>query len=135
MSSKCKCLNPEKGGTKCPTQHIALCIRGKDRECYGECIPIPSEYNHISDRFTFWAQNEVSERVNEHILSNKKLYKDFPNFKERFNEFKKEGHRDIHPKGFAKFSNEINDEIRVQYSFSFEDRINPLEGGQKLQMQ
>ncbi len=135
MSTNCNCQNPKSGGTKCPPQHIALCIRGVDRECYGECIPIPREYRQVSENFTYWMQNEVNQKVQEHISDNSNLYRQLSNFNETLHSLEKENYLDKLPKGFSKFRNSNDDEISVQYSFSFEDTIDPLDSGQMLQMQ
>lgn len=66
-NSECKCLKPEGGGTKCPPQHIALCIRGKDKECYGECIPIPNAYRFDTFRFKQWMFDSIENQIGEYV--------------------------------------------------------------------
>lgn len=123
MSTNCNCQNPKSGGTKCPPQHIALCIRGVDRECYGECIPIPEEYTQFSDQFTYWVENQIKERVKEHIYENPNLYSGLSHFREFSHSMEKEHYSDKLPKGHSKFRNSDDDEIGVNYSFSFKDNI------------
>lgn len=132
MSKECNCLNPKGGGTTCPPQHIALCIRGKDRQCYGECISIPEKFGSFSESFTAWAKNTVKVKVEEHISKNSNIYLK-PNFKETLHTLEKEEIMDTLPKGISKFRNDTNDEISVQYSFSFADDIDPNEGDKVIQ--
>tara|TARA_Y100000815_G_C13110624_1_gene412983 strand:- start:60 stop:464 length:405 start_codon:yes stop_codon:yes gene_type:complete len=128
MTSKCKCLNPEKGGTKCPTQHIALCIRGKDRECYGECIPIPNKFEKISQNFTQWSENTIKERVAEHMKDLTEQYKAFGSKEYLVNQLRSENELDFQNySGRMKFSTSNFDEINVNYSFSFEEKDDPTE--------
>ncbi|MAT90266.1 MAG: hypothetical protein CMC35_06195 [Flavobacteriaceae bacterium] len=133
MSKECNCIKPKGGGTTCPSQHIALCIRGKDRQCYGECIPIPQKFRSFSESFTFWAKNIVKEKVNEHISKNSNIYFDTKDFKEISHNLEREEVFDSLPKGISKFKNEFDDEISVQYSFSFADNIEPTGGERNLQ--
>lgn len=128
-ASECKCLNPEQGGTKCPVQHVALCIRGKDRECYGECIPIPSSYRSISNEFKLWIQSVVNEKVNEHISEKPHLYRRAPNFREMHDTLRTEELADFSPKHFI-YRNEIGEVIRAYFVFTFDDTIEPL--GQRV---
>jgi len=67
MSTECKCTNPDGGGTKCPSQHIAVCIRERDGQCYGECVPIPEKYGYVSDRFTQWLEREINHAAREFV--------------------------------------------------------------------
>lgn len=133
MSKECNCISPKGGGTTCPPQHIALCIRGKDRQCYGECIPIPEKFSSFSEIFTVWAKNTVRVKVAEHISKNSNIYLDSQDFKEISHTLKKEKIFDPLPKGVSKFRNDSNDEISVQYSFSFVDDIDPIEGTKVIQ--
>ncbi len=64
---ECKCLKPEGGGTKCPPQHIALCIRGKDKECYGECIPIPNTFRFETVKFKEWMTDSIQQQISDYI--------------------------------------------------------------------
>lgn len=70
MSNECKCINPDGGGTKCPVQHIALCIRGNDQQCYGECLPIPGDYSQQTPNFNQWLQDSIYHSVNEYAEDN-----------------------------------------------------------------
>ncbi len=72
MSKECKCTNPDGGGTKCPIQHVALCIRGKDKECYGECVLIPNSFYTATDNFNSWLLNKVEEVVFDYASENYK---------------------------------------------------------------
>lgn len=65
--SSCKCLNPDGGGTTCPAQHIAICTRWKDGECYGECIPIPKRYSFVSNELKKWIEHIVEANVLSHV--------------------------------------------------------------------
>ena len=67
MSTACKCTNPDGGGTKCPSQHIAVCIRERDGHCYGECVPIPDRYDHITFDFSQWLTRELNRAIREFI--------------------------------------------------------------------
>lgn len=128
MSTNCKCLNPEGGGTKCPTQHIALCIRGKDRECHGECIPIPNEFKNTSESFAFWSESVIKEKVVEHIKEFEDDYKAFGS-----KEYVSNMLRTIKISDFQGFSGRLKyttteqDSIEVSFSFSFEENIDPNE--------
>lgn len=70
MGSECKCINPDGGGTKCPPQHVAICIRGKDKECYGECLSIPGVYYVDSPTFKLWLENSINEVVSNFTIQN-----------------------------------------------------------------
>lgn len=70
MSNECKCTHPDGGGTECPLQHVALCIRGKDRECYGTCIPIPGSYSFPTSGFGNWLDNIIDQSVNDYARAN-----------------------------------------------------------------
>jgi len=70
MSSVCRCLRPDGGGTKCPSQHVAVCIRESDGECYGECIAIPGNYQSIDPRFTQWLNQQLTDAVREFVYKN-----------------------------------------------------------------
>ncbi|SOD81067.1 hypothetical protein [Spirosoma fluviale] len=82
MSSiKCKCTHPDGGGTTCPPRHVAICIRGKDKQCYGECKPIPIEYNSVTFQFQKWLSDDIRKAVIEYIEDNYPINKDLMSFK------------------------------------------------------
>ena len=120
MSSQCNCIHPEGGGTICPIQHLAICIRGKDRECYGECIPIPREFNPFSYEFDSWANDIIRTKVEDHISNNLDYFQDpngfeLPSTPMNYRDFGSQ-------KGvFSVRSRFRRDVINVQYSFSFDD--------------
>lgn len=120
MSTQCKCLNPEKGGTKCPEQHLALCIRGKDRECYGECIPIPSDYKKVSERFTAWSEIAIKERVIQHMVDFKEEYRAFESPERLSESLKTTSDLDFsNLSGILEYRTLNFDEIKVNFKFSF----------------
>lgn len=128
MSSSCKCQNPEKGGTKCPTQHIALCIRGKDRECYGECILIPKEFGKVSQNFTRWSENIIKEKVVDHMKDLVEDYKAFGSKENLVNNLRSESQPNFQNySGRIKYSTSNFDKISVNFSFSFEEKDDPTE--------
>ena len=67
MGTACNCMNPTGGGTKCPNQHVAICIRERDGECYGECIPIPGKYYSTGEMFRSWLQFEITSALKDFI--------------------------------------------------------------------
>lgn len=67
MSNECKCLKPE-STTRCPVQHVAVCIKGKNRQCHGECVPIPLNYREANDSFNDWLTDKVDELVREYAF-------------------------------------------------------------------
>jgi hypothetical protein len=69
MSSQCRCINPDGGGTVCPPQHIALCIRGADMQCYGECTPIPALFDSITRDFAEWVNFSIYTTVNQYAVN------------------------------------------------------------------
>src|SRR5690554_4855603 len=128
MSANCKCLKPEGGGTKCPTQHIALCIRGKDRECYGECIPIPDDFRKVSKQFTYWSENQIREKVVEYMKEFARDYKAFGPKDQVSRMLRKETEFDFQNlSGRQIYSTRENDRIVVTFSFSFEENADPNE--------
>lgn len=73
-STKCKCVKPDGGGTTCPDKHIAICVRARDRECYGECIAVPasvprSPFISLRDSFEDWAEIASEEAAKDYVLS------------------------------------------------------------------
>lgn len=112
-NSECRCL-PDGGGTKCPPQHIAMCIKGTDRHCYGECIPIPLSYSFASSEFLYWMDNSIMKNFGEYIKRNfaDRIYytDDDP---ERINKqnFEKGGTTVFNVNGIGNF--------RVRYSYEF----------------
>src|SRR5687768_7527130 len=70
MRNECKCTNPDGGGTKCPPQHLAVCIRAKDKECYGECVPIPTDYYEDTRDFNQWLGHQVEDVVVDYVSTN-----------------------------------------------------------------
>lgn len=126
MATKCKCKSTDSGGTKCPDRHLALCITGKDRKCYGECIPIPNEYAQFSEYFQQWSLDEVNKSIANHLSKNAQLYSYDTDYKEDPSKSKIDFEREeIHMRRVYK--NSDNDEIIVNYSVNFDDRINPLD--------
>ncbi len=67
--NECKCIKPDGGGTSCPEQCIALCVRGRDRECQGKCIPIPREFIGASFQFTSWMDKKIKAEMKEYAMS------------------------------------------------------------------
>ena len=67
MSTECRCTNPDGGGTKCPSHHLAICIRELDGQCYGECIPIPSYFQIVNPHFFQWLEEEVNKAAREFV--------------------------------------------------------------------
>ncbi|XOV94427.1 MAG: hypothetical protein ACFHWX_06920 [Bacteroidota bacterium] len=123
MSANCKCLNPKGGGTKCPEQHIALCIRGKDRECHGECIQIPDEFTEVSDKFSSWSENTIQEKVVEHMKEFENDYHAFGSRESISNMLRTESkQRDQGFSGKFEYSTSQFDRIVVNYSFSFAEK-------------
>lgn len=112
---ECKCLKPEGGGTKCPPQHIALCIRGKDKECYGECIPIPNKYRIESYDFKDWLLDNLESKVGEYVSNN--LPNAFPYQSTGINKISESN---LSKGGTLTFSSNLGN-IYVRYSFEFKD--------------
>jgi len=69
MSTICNCSSSNGGGTKCPDQNIAICVQGKDGRCYGECIPIPSQFKHDSNHFQVWLKQVIQQESYRHGLN------------------------------------------------------------------
>lgn len=79
MSNECKCTHPDGGGMKCPSQHLAVCIRGRDKECYGDCIPIPSNYKIQTSDFSLWLIEMITQSVDQYAQEHySKLITRFP---------------------------------------------------------
>jgi hypothetical protein len=117
---ECKCTNPDGGGTKCPIQHVAVCIRGKDRECYGECVPIPENYSTTTNNFNRWLSEKVKEVVLDYATQNYAII--FNAFLEQMSK----SDRDQGGKITFRFGNVL---IYTQFSYEFKNDIEPL-GGQ-----
>jgi hypothetical protein len=119
MSNECKCLNPDGGGTKCPPQHVALCIRGRDRECYGECVPIPINYSRPnSSQFIDWLNDSIRSKVLTYLENNYEDYaKSF-----NYNVLEKVGEDTSNNGGVLSFQSNVGI-IRVRYSFELINNI------------
>jgi len=120
MSKECKCTNPDGGGTKCPVQHVAICIRGKDKECYGECVPIPTNYTSTTSRFNQWLQNSVEDVVRIYAGEN------YPN-SIRLSPLTISTQSDLLDGGKITFRID-NINIYVRFSYEFRNDIEPLSG-------
>lgn len=70
MENECKCINPYGGSVKCPFQHIAICITGKDSKCQTECVPIPIDYFSPTHSFNNWLLKIFEEKVIIYIINN-----------------------------------------------------------------
>jgi len=66
MGTECKCSGSSGGGTKCPDRHIAICIQGKDGGCYGQCIPIPSQFGYDSIDFQGWLKQIIQRETSRY---------------------------------------------------------------------
>lgn len=120
MSKECKCTNPDGGGTKCPVQHVAICIRGKDKECYGECVAIPTNYTSTTRGFNQWLQNSIKDVVGIYADEN---YPDTI----RFSPLTISTQSDLLDGGRIIFRvGNIN--IHVRFSYEFRNDIEPLSG-------
>lgn len=110
MSNECKCLKPE-STTRCPVQHVAICIKGKNRQCQGECVPIPEGYRETSDSFNDWLSEKVDELVREYAFKDEKtsLYFDLE---------RKAGSDDRQARTVM-FQAENIGEIQVRYAYEF----------------
>ena len=119
MRNECKCTNPDGGGTKCPTQHVAICIRGKDKQCYGECVSIPHSYRVATSDFKQWLVDEIEGAVRQYAVEN---YADNlgPLSIIRITQ------ADRPSGGGMTFRIEGGITISVQYSYSFRNNIDPL---------
>lgn len=122
---ECKCLKPDGGGTKCPPQHIALCIRGKDKECYGECITVPNKFRSESYQFTDWLKDEIENKVAEYVSNNFFHVHTYESKRiEKINE-------SVFDKvGTVTFRSSLGD-IHVRYSFEFKGDDLDLDFSQK----
>lgn len=120
MGKECKCTNPDGGGTKCPVQHLALCIRGKDMECYGECIPIPNSYHRATNMFHQWLSENIENATELYVRKNFSFYDEriFINRAAESNTL--EGGKVIF---------DVNNQLRiyVQFEYEFRNNINPLD--------
>lgn len=76
-SNECRCSGASGGSTKCPENHLAICVRGRDRECYGQCIPIPNQYDHKSESFYQWLSLKLKATTLSHFTEWKNFTGDF----------------------------------------------------------
>jgi len=120
MSKECKCTNPDGGGTKCPVQHVAICIRGKDKECYGECVPIPTSYTSATNRFNQWLQNSVEDAVRTYVTENYSSSM-------RFSPLTISSQSDLLDGGKITFRIDTIS-IHAKFSYEFRNDIEPLSG-------
>lgn len=120
MSKECTCTNPNGGGTKCPVQHVAICIRGKDNECYGECVPIPTNYSFITSRFNLWLQSRIENVVGIYASEN------YPDLM-RFSPLTISSQSNLLDGGKITFRLD-NTSIHVRFSYEFRNDIEPLGG-------
>lgn len=121
MSNECKCTNPDGGGTRCPAQHLAVCIRGKDKECYGRCVPIPSNHSFATRGFKQWLDISIEEAVREYALNNyRRDMEDSYLDRVTGSDSTQGGNMTFHLGG--------NIRIYVQFSYEFSNDVNPLGG-------
>jgi len=126
MSNECRCTNPDGGGTKCPDQHVAICIRGRDRECYGSCVKIPGYYSNTSGEFNRWLQVNIEGEVVVYAIQN---------YSREMEIFRLEISSQSELRDGGKITFQIGDvRIYVKFSFQFRNDSEPLGGTFEVSM-
>ncbi|MGO4294413.1 hypothetical protein [Chitinophaga sp. RAB17] len=123
MSNECKCTHPDGGGAKCPVQHVALCIRGKDMQCYGECVPIPGSYSFETSGFNRWLDDIINQSVNDYARAN---------YGEKTSQFGVTRLSDSSALQDGRITFQLDTiKIHIRFSYEFRNNIEPLGGLQE----